>query len=518
MSDVRDDRADFLTATENSQFDVIVVGGGNAGYSAAHAAAEDGATVILLEKGPVGHGGGNSFYTAGATRVPFDDLSDLVPLFDDEITAARLDRSDVPTYPKSAFYADMERMTEGRNDPRLTEILVENAFDAVQWLASKGIRYRLQYERQSYEVDGQWTFFGNLPLGTVDGGKGLIEQHHQAAAAAGVVFRFDAGVTGLLRDADGAVIGVEYTTGAGERHEVHGRNVVLAAGGFESDPARRAKYLGEEWGRALVRGNPLNTGEVLDIALAAGAQPFGDWTSCHSVAWDAGGPPNGGDRVLTNQMTRQSYPLGIVVNKEGKRFVDEGADFRNYTYAKYGAEILKQTDGMAVQVFDAELRPMLRSEEYDSSPITMAQADTLDELAEKLGLDPAGFVATVEEFNASIEDKPFHPSIKDGRAARVVPPKSNWANPIATAPFYGYVVSCGITFTFGGLKIDSDARALDASDEPIPGLYVAGEMVGGLFSVNYPGGSGLTSGTVFGRLAGRHAAARAGALTGSTRR
>ncbi|MDQ4117007.1 MAG: FAD-binding protein, partial [Actinomycetota bacterium] len=229
----------------------------------------------------------------------------------------------------------------------------------------------------------------------------------------------------------------------------------------------------------------------------------GDWASCHSVAWDAGAPPRGGNRDLTNQLTRQSYPIGIVVNVEGRRFLDEGADFRNYTYAKYGREILRQPDGIAFQLFDAATRPLLRTEEYDSTPITMAEAGTLPELAAKLGIDPAGLVRTVEEFNASIEDRPFDPAVKDGRAANVDPPKSNWAVALAEPPFYGYAVSCGITFTFGGLHVAADdAQVLDAHGRRMPGLYAAGELVGGLFSGNYPGGTGLTAGAVFGRAAG----------------
>jgi tricarballylate dehydrogenase len=295
---------------------------------------------------------------------------------------------------------------------------------------------------------------------------------------------------------------VRYRDAAGTEHTVASGGTVLAAGGFEADPGRRERYLGAGWSRALVRGTPSNTGEVLEAALEAGAAPYGDWASCHSVAWDAGAPPGGGDRRLTNQWTRQSYPIGIVVNTEGRRFVDEGADFRNYTYARYGREILRQPGGLAFQLFDAKTRPLLRAEEYDSRPISEKTAGTVEDLAVTLGADPAGLAATVAEFNASIVAKPFDPAVKDGRAARAAPPKSNWALALDTPPYYGYPVACGITFTFGGVQVDENARVLDTSGAPIPGLYAAGEMVGGLFSGNYPGGSGLTAGSVFGRLAG----------------
>jgi tricarballylate dehydrogenase len=267
--------------------------------------------------------------------------------------------------------------------------------------------------------------------------------------------------------------------------------------------------LGAEWRNALVRGNPLNTGEVLDLALAAGAASYGDWGSCHSVAWDAGAAPEGGNRELTNQLTRQSYPLGIVVNKSGQRFVDEGADYRNYTYARYGREILRQPESVAFQLFDKKTRPLLRAEEYDSEPITGAEAQTLVGLAEALGIDTDGLLATVNDFNASLSPDPFNPAVKDNRAARVTPPKSNWAQALDSPPYYGYAVACGITFTFGGLRIDTNGRVLDTVGRAVPGLYAAGELVGGLFSGNYPGGSGLTAGAVFGRRAGYGAASEA---------
>jgi tricarballylate dehydrogenase len=479
-------------------FDVVVVGGGNAGFSAAHSAAERGARVLLLEKAPEAEAGGNSFYTAGAFRFTFDDIDDVADLLEPDERHAD---SIVPAYPPSAFHADMDRVTGGRCDPVLTEVLVSRSTDTVRWLAGKGLTWRLMYERQAYLSGGKWVFSGGLYVGTVDGGKGLIAQHTAAARQEGVEIRYGAEVTALHLD-DRAVT---YRAG-GTEHRVSAGAIVLAAGGFEASAERRARHLGPEWAAAYVRGTPTNTGDVLDLALAAGAVPHGDWTTCHSTAWDADADPEGGNRELTNQLTRQSYPIGIVVNRAGERFVDEGADFRNYTYAKYGREILRQPGGRAFQLFDAKTRPLLRAEEYDSHPIAAAQADTLPELAEALGIDAVRLARTAREFNESIVDAEFDPAVKDGRAAHVEPPKSNWALALDTPPYCGFAVGCGITFTFGGLHVDADARVLDASGSPIAGLFACGEMVGGLFSGNYPGGSGLTSGAVFGRLAGAGAA------------
>jgi tricarballylate dehydrogenase len=476
---------------------VLVVGGGNAGFCAAQAAVEAGASATILEKAPREAAGGNSYYTAGAFRVVHGGLDAVLDVIDDDTTRARAGATVLEPYTREAFRDDLERLTEGRCDPQLTDLFVADSEPIVRWLAGLGVRWRLMYERQAYERHGRWVFWGGVALGTVDGGKGLIAQHSAAAQASGIELRYDTAVTGLVAG------GVRLADGS----ELEADAVVLAAGGFEASAELRERYLGPGWGRALVRGNPLNTGEVLMAAVEAGAARHGDWSSCHSVAWDAGADEGGGDRELTNQYTRSGYPLGVMVNREGRRFVDEGADFRNYTYARYGRDILAQPGGVAFQLFDAKLRPLLRAEEYDSPRITGTQAGSLAELAQQLGIDHGQLEATVREFNAAIrDDVPFDAAVKDGRAADVEPPKSNWAQALDTPPYYGFAVTCGVTFTFGGLHIDEHARVLDRGGEPIPGLYAAGELVGGLFRGNYPGGTGLTAGAVFGRRAGTHAA------------
>jgi tricarballylate dehydrogenase len=213
-----------------------------------------------------------------------------------------------------------------------------------------------------------------------------------------------------------------------------------------------------------------------------------------------------GNRRIGDLYQKHSYPLGIIVNAKGERFVDEGADFRNYTYAKYGREILRQPHRVAFQLFDSKVTHLLR-DEYRIREATHATSETIGELADALGIDREGLVRTVAAYNAAVQPGEFDPARLDGkRTEGITPPKSNWALPLDTPPYVGYAVTCGITFTFGGLRVDGRARVLDATGRPIPGLYAAGELVGGLFYENYAGGSGLMAGSVFGRIAGEGAA------------
>jgi tricarballylate dehydrogenase len=484
-----------------SEFDVIVVGGGNAGFTAAHAAAVRGRRVVLLEKGTEASAGGNSFYTAGATRIAhggFDEVSDL--LDSDERHAV----TELPPYSQEEYLADLAKVTEGKNDPDLSRVLAAESQSTVRWLKNLGLRYRLMYERQAYErADGTYMFWGGLHIGNTGGGEGLIEDHTRVARELGVEIRYEQDVVGLTTE-DGRVVGVRVKNPNGETiDELRAQSVILAAGGFEANAELRERYLGEGWQNAKVRGTPNNTGQMLEAALAIGAVRGGDWNTCHSVQWDAFTPTNESNRELTNRLTRQSYPLGVIVNTDGERFLDEGADFRNYTYAKYGKTILEQRGSVAFQIFDGTLRPMLRTEEYDMPGVSVEVADSIEALAEKIDIDPGALATTIREFNESIDrDVPFDPTVKDGRAAQVDPPKSNWASPLETGPFYAFGVTCGITFTFGGLKSDTHGRVLDGDGAHIEGLFVCGEMLGGLFSGNYPGGSGLAAGLVFGYRAG----------------
>jgi tricarballylate dehydrogenase len=295
--------------------------------------------------------------------------------------------------------------------------------------------------------------------------------------------------------------------------EIPASAVVLASGGFQANSEWRTRYLGPGWDLAKVRGSRFNMGDGIRMALEIGAMPWGHWSGAHAVGWELNAPAFG-DLKVGDAFQKHSYPFGIMVNARGERFVDEGADFRNYTYAKYGQVILHQPGHFAWQVFDQKVTHLLR-DEYRIKEVTKVTGRTLEELAAKLdGVDAEQFLRTVEEYNAAVrQDVPFDPNVKDGRSTPGLDvPKSNWANTIDEGPFEAYAVTCGITFTFGGLKITPDAEVLDVDQKVIPGLYACGELVGGIFYHNYPGGSGLTNGSVFGRIAGTGAGqtARAG--------
>ena len=496
---------DKTEKTEDT-YDVIVVGGGNAALCAAISAGDEGARVLLLERAPEEERGGNSSYTEGLMRCVYNGAEDIRALSPD-LTEEEM-KSDFGSYTEEKFFDDMARITQNRTDPDLCEILVRNSRAIMHWLKDKGVRWLPQFGRQSFKIDGKYTFWGGATLAAWGGGRGLVDTLYKAAEKAGVQVYYKAWVRELLHS-DSGVRGVTARVN-GVTRNIRADSVILACGGFEANAEWRSRHLGKGWDLAKVRGSKYNTGDGLDMALRIGAQPCGHWSGCHSVGWERYAAEFG-DFSVTDDYERDSYPFSIMVNAEGKRFLDEGADIRNYTYAKYGRVILEQPGQFAWQIFDSSVTHLLRPE-YRSKHVTKVKADSIEELAEKLDdVNRDELLKTIREFNASVKrDVPFNPNVKDGRAAvGLAVPRSNWAIPFENPPFEAYAITCGITFTFGGLKITSDAQVVDTNHQPIPGLYAAGEMVGGLFYFNYPGSTGLMSGAVFGRLAGRNAAAAA---------
>jgi tricarballylate dehydrogenase len=489
---------------------LLIIGSGNAALCAGIAALEKGLRVTMLEKADEAEWGGNSRYTAGAMRFAYDSLADLEPLLlhpDDE----RIARTDFGSYPTTKFLADLQHFNEGEPPNELQQFLVSESLSVVQWLASHNVRFAPIYSRQTFVKDGKYIFWGGLTLEAEGEGNGLVQAERAEFERLGGTIRYGCDVQELLTDDSGAVTGVRYKQDGHEK-TLTANAVVLACGGFESNKKLRVKYLGEMWADAKVRGTRHNLGAGLEMATAVGAGLNGYFGGSHATPMDRYMPDYGNldlPHIERKHYRKISYLFGIMLNANGQRFVDEGADFRNYTYAQYGKAVLQQPGHVAWQIFDATVDHLLYSE-YKTDDASFTQADSLDDLIGQLeGIDRQQALETIRAYNEAVQtDVPFDPTVKDGRGTTGLSlPKSNWANVLATPPFRAYPVTGGITFTYGGLNVNTLGEVLTEAGEKIAGLFAAGELVGGVFFYGYPGGSGLTSGAVFGRSAGHSAAA-----------
>src|SRR5687768_12106127 len=395
-------------------YDLIVVGGGNAALCAAISASEFSKNVLLLERAPEEESGGNSRFTAGLMRVVYngvEDLRQVIELSQDEVA-----RSDFGTYTEEQFFDDMARVTEYRCDPDLTEVLVRNSLPTVVWMRSIGVRFTAAWGRQAFNVGGKFKFWGGLTVEAVGGGPGLVDSLTRIARKKGVEISYSARALSLISDDDG-VHGVRVKR-SGKTTDVKAKAVVLAAGGFQANTEWRTRYLGPGWELAKVRGTRFNTGDAIEMALEIGAAPSGNWSGCHAVAWDRNAPEFG-DLAVGDQFQKHSYPWGVYINAEGRRFVDEGADFRNYTYAKYGRVILNQPGQFAWQIFDGKVKAQLR-DEYKIKQVTKRVGNTLEELVAKLeDTDAKTALEEIRQYNAAVQTQiPFNPNVKDGRCTK----------------------------------------------------------------------------------------------------
>jgi len=492
------------------EYDVVVVGAGNAGMCAALAAREYGARVLVLEAAPFDERGGNSRYTAGALRFVYNGVDDLLKLC--ELSEQELATSDFGTYTQDKYYDDLGRLTDYKSNPDMAELLITKSQETLLWMRGKGVRFAPMYSRQAFKHEGKFVFWGGLALEAWGGGPGLVEGLFTALEKNGIEVAYEARGERLIADDDG-VHGVVAVI-EGKTTEIRAKAVVLACGGFEANAEMRTRYLGPGWDLAKVRGTRFNTGNGIRMALEIGAMSYGNWSGCHAVGWDYNAPEFG-DLAVGDNFQKHSYPFAIMVNATGKRFCDEGADFRNYTYAKYGKLILEQPHQFAWQIFDQQVVQYQR-DEYRIRQVTKVVADTIEGLADKMAeyapVDKAAFVKEIADYNAAVQREiPYNPTVKDGRATKgLAIDKTNWAMPLEKPPYEAYCTTCGVTFTFGGVRIDTDGQVLDVAQKPIPGLYAAGELVGGLFYHNYPGGTGLVSGSVFGKIAGTSAGKQIG--------
>ena len=488
-------------------YDVIVVGAGNAALAAAVSARESGAErVLVLEKAPREMRGGNTHWSGGVLRFAFDDPREIGPL----LPGVEDDYEDfyagIQPYTRQDFHGDLMRVTSGQTDPVLSRVLVDNSKDTVFWMNSVG---RVQMEPAitltGVRKENRIVWARGLVVRAEHEGVGLSRAWFATAERMGIEVRYGASVTALLQDGRGHASGVRVRDDDGIT-EVAGRAVVLGCGGFEANVQMRTQHIGPLVGAAKVRGTPHNQGDGLRMALAIGAMPWGQWSGCHatpiSADWGDFAP-----RELTDRSNRLSYLYGVMINRRGRRFVDEGEDGAMFTYAKYGRAILAEPGAKAYQIFDAQVVHLLEPRYSTSEPIV---AETLEELVGQLDIDDKPqAVKTLLEYNAAAKHaaQGFDPSMKDGLSTSgLALEKTNWATKLEKPPYCAYSATGGITFTFGGLKVDEHAQVIGTDWRPIPGLLACGEMIGGLFYDNYPAGTGLVSGATFGRIAGRTAA------------
>ncbi len=461
-------------STRTSEYDVVVIGGGNAALCAALTARLAGRRVVVIECAPRAFRGGNSRHTRNlraAHAAPTAVLTEA--------------------YSEDEFLADLQRVNGQVSDDALSHLAIAGSAGCTEWMAKFGARFQASL-RGTLQLSRTNAFF-------LGGGKALMNTYYAAAERMGVEIRYETEVVGL--DLDGATFtGARVVSrGTGPEQVVPGKAVVLASGGFEANLA----WLKHAWGDAadnfIVRGTPYNTGTVLKLMLDAGAQPVADPRGCHAVAVDARAPKFDGGIV-----TRlDCLPLGVVVNAQGERFYDEGEDFWPKRYAIWGRLVAQQPGQTAYCIIDAKTIGAFMPSVFP--PIV---ASSVGELAAALGLPADAVQATIAEYNAAVRAGTLdHNAMDNCRTEGLATNKTHWAQRIDTPPFWGYPLRPGITFTYLGLKVDSTARVLMADDTRCTNIFAAGEiMAGNVLRNGYLAGFGMTIGTVFGRLAGEGAA------------
>ena len=459
------------TGHKDRGYDILVAGGGNAALCAAMTAAKAGCRVLLLEGAPEPYRGGNSRHTRNFRCMHRTPLSVLTG-----------------SYGEDEYYDDLMNVTDGKTDENLARLVIRASHECLPWMASHGVRF-------------QPSLSGTLSLSRTNafflgGGKALVNAYYRTAQALGVDVRYEAQVTHI--HLDGKRVSHVVVTERGKAARVKPKAVVVASGGFQAD----TEWLVRAWGPAaenfLIRGSPYNRGVLLRDLLDQGARPVGDPTQCHAVAIDGRAPKFDGGIV-----TRlDCVPFSIVVNKNAERFYDEGEDVWPKRYAIWGRLIAAQPDQVGYAIIDSK-----SLEHFMPSVFPPVVSDTIEGLAQELGLPPLALRKTVHTFNAACRDGPFHPAERDGLATTGINiPKTNWARPIDRPPYHGYPLRPGVTFTYLGLKVDENAR-VQGSNGPIENLWAAGEiMAGSILGQGYLAGFGMTLGTVFGRIAGREAA------------
>lgn len=454
-------------------YDIAIVGGGNAALCAAITAAEAGARVIILEGAPVPYRGGNSRHTRNFRCMHRGPMSPLTGAYEED-----------------EYFHDLMLVTKGKTDEHLARMTIRSSEECLPWMQEHGVRF-------------QPSLSGTLSLSRTNafflgGGKALVNAYYNTAEALGVTVVYEAQVRHVHREGQ-AITHLDVEIAKAPPVTIRAKAFVLASGGFQADLDWLARAWGPSARNFLIRGTPYNRGVVLKDMLDQGADSVGDPTQCHAVAIDGRAPKYDGGIV-----TRlDCVPFSIVVNRDGQRFYDEGEDTWPKRYAIWGRLVAAQPDQVGYALIDAKSIDLFMPSVFP--PIV---ADTIPELAAKMGLDPAAVQATVNDFNAACRPGTFHPTELDGLATEgLATAKTNWARPLDQAPFYGYQLRPGVTFTYLGLKV-SDSAQVHTPEGPITNLWAAGEiMAGSILGQGYLAGFGMTIGTVFGRIAGKEAAA-----------
>jgi tricarballylate dehydrogenase len=452
--------------------DVLVVGGGNAALCAALAARLEGAEVLVLEGAPKHFRGGNSRHTRDVRYMH-----------------TRVNKYVTGLYPEDEFWDDLIRVTGGKTDETLARLTIRSSEDLDEWMAEHGVKWQRPLRGTLH--------LARTNLFMLGGGRGMMNGYYETARRLGIHVLYDANAQDLaIQDGvfDHAVVML-----GGERREIRAKAVVAAAGGFEANIPWLKQYWGDAADNYIIRGTPYNTGTMLASLLERGAMTTGDPREFHAVAVDARAPKFDGGIV-----TRlDSVPFGIVVNRNGQRFYDEGEDFWPKRYAIWGGLIARQPGQEAYSIIDSEV-----IDKFMPSVFPPVEASTVGDLATKLGLDPGAVTTAVEMFNRSIVPGTFDPGeLDDCHTSGLTPNKSHWAVPIAKPPFYGYPLRPGITFTYMGVAVDERARIIMHDGRPSRNMTAAGElMAGNVLGKGYLAGFGLTIGAVFGRIAGKEAA------------
>lgn len=455
----------------NKNYDLVVVGGGNAALCAAITAAEKGAQVLILEGAPKTYRGGNSRHTRNFRCMHNSPMEVLTGRYDEE-----------------EYFKDLLKVTKGKTDEKLARLAIRGTEASYRWMQKHGVHF-------------QPSLSGTLSLSRTNaffmgGGKSLVNAYYRVAENLGIDVLYEAEVTHLERQ-DNLIVSVEFIY-SGCREHLTPKAVVVACGGFQAD----LDWLARAWGPAaqnfLIRGTPYNRGVVLRDLLDQGTEQVGDPTQCHAVAIDGRAPKFDGGIV-----TRlDCVPFSIVVNENAERFYDEGEDVWPKRYAIWGRLVAAQPNQVGHVIIDSKSINL-----FMPSVFPPIKAESIEELALKMALDPAALRETVDEFNNACVGGDFHPTELDGLATKgITPAKTNWARPLDSPPYYGYSLRTGVTFTYLGLKVDENAK-VQTKQGPLDNLWAAGEiMAGSILGEGYLAGFGMTIGTVFGRIAGEEAA------------